>query len=657
MMSIFNRIFGRQLMVAVLLLSLVGITSCGKKEPPGKALFMAKGCNACHNFGGGDSQTGPDLKGVTSRRDAAWMKKWLKDPAGMLQTDPVAQELAKKFKNPMPNLPLTDGEVDQLIAYMEWEAKNGAPVAEFKPLNDTEFAEAKDIYFNRCSGCHGAKRWGATGPSLLPNTHIEKAAEVQGGGTKAKGVESLSSILMNGTAKGMPAWGKEKILDERQINLMARYIQMDPPAIPKLDMATAKKEWQLIVPVKDRPTKDETGGKSVNYFGIVLRDAGKVAIVDGTTKEKIAVLESGYATHILRSSHSGRYFYMIGRDGKIALIDVWSKTPQVVARGRTCWDARSVDSSKAPGFHDKYAIIGCYTPFQYAIVDGATLEPISITSVAESKDWATGNALPEVRVASIVASLKKPFWVINLKESGWVYLVDYTDPKNPKEKRIKANNALHDGGWVRLPNSTELRYFIVAANAKNQMCVIDTVSQTLVKPAEGAGPCIEVGGVPHPGRGANFVHPKFGPVFATTHIGDDKLTFIGVDPKGHPANAWKVVEVHTIKSAGSLFVKSHPKSGNLWFDMPLSSQEGTNGEAGVYDIKTGKIHYMKISNDRIVHFEYNKDGTEVWISGWLDNVIYVYDDKTMQLKKKITGDWVKTPTGKFNMYNTQHDIY
>jgi nitrite reductase (NO-forming)/hydroxylamine reductase len=59
----------------------------------------------------------------------------------------------------------------------------------------------------------------------------------------------------------------------------------------------------------------------------------------------------------------------------------------------------------------------------------------------------------------------------------------------------------------------------------------------------------------------------------------------------------------------------------------------------------------------VVHLEYDKDGKEVWISGWLDKKIYVYDDKTLELKKVITGDWIKTPTGKFNVYNTSKDIY
>ncbi|MDH5681870.1 MAG: nitrite reductase, partial [Spirochaetota bacterium] len=279
-----------------------------------------------------------------------------------------------------------------------------------------------------------------------------------------------------------------------------------------------------------------------------------------------------------------------------------------------------------------------------------TLEPISIKSVSDSKDWSTGNPLPEVRVASIVASDKEPFWVINLKESGWTYLIDYTDPKNPKETRIKTDNFLHDGGWVKVPGQKELRYFVVAANAKNKMVVVDVIDKKLVKR-------IDTAKIPHPGRGANFVHPKYGPVFVTSHIGEDVLTFIGSDPKGNPKNAWKVVETIKIKSAGSLFVKTHPKSQNLWFDMPLSAKKGVNGQLGVYNIKTGKIDYITISPKRIVHLEYNKAGTEVWVSGWLDNSIYVIDDKTRKVIKKITGPWVKTPTGKFNVYNTRHDIY
>jgi nitrite reductase (NO-forming)/hydroxylamine reductase len=62
-----------------------------------------------------------------------------------------------------------------------------------------------------------------------------------------------------------------------------------------------------------------------------------------------------------------------------------------------------------------------------------------------------------------------------------------------------------------------------------------------------------------------------------------------------------------------------------------------------------------------VHLEYNKEGTEVWVAVWgtMEDVtaVLVYDDKTLELIEEITGDWMRTPTGHFNVYNTVHDIY
>ena len=91
--------------------------------------------------------------------------------------------------------------------------------------------------------------------------------------------------------------------------------------------------------------------------------------------------------------------------------------------------------------------------------------------------------------------------------------------------------------------------------------------------------------------------------------------------------------------------------------MPLSSQEGVNGEVGVYNIKTGEIKYLKASPKRITHMEYNAQGTEVWVSGWLEGTILVYDDATTNLIKTVKESWVQTPTGKFNVTNTSKDIY
>jgi nitrite reductase (NO-forming)/hydroxylamine reductase len=47
----------------------------------------------------------------------------------------------------------------------------------------------------------------------------------------------------------------------------------------------------------------------------------------------------------------------------------------------------------------------------------------------------------------------------------------------------------------------------------------------------------------------------------------------------------------------------------------------------------------------------------VWNGKDQKSAIVVVDDKTRKLKKLIKGDKLITPTGKFNVYNTQHDIY
>ena len=64
---------------------------------------------------------------------------------------------------------------------------------------------------------------------------------------------------------------------------------------------------------------------------------------------------------------------------------------------------------------------------------------------------------------------------------------------------------------------------------------------------------------------------------------------------------------------------------------------------------------------RVVQPEYNKAGDEVWFSVWSaknqESAIVVVDDKTLKLKKVIKDPKLITPTGHFNVYNTQHDIY
>jgi len=75
-------------------------------------------CTACHTMGEG-VKVGPDLKEVATRRDAEWLKRFIKDPAAVRATgDAVAKANLDTFKTPMPNLGLKDADVDAVVAFL-----------------------------------------------------------------------------------------------------------------------------------------------------------------------------------------------------------------------------------------------------------------------------------------------------------------------------------------------------------------------------------------------------------------------------------------------------------------------------------------------------------------------------------------------------------
>ena len=539
-------------------------------------------------------------------------------------------------------------------------------MAQDKPQAPTmtaaEKETAKKIYFERCAGCHGVLRKGATGKNLEPHWSMtDKEGKTTEGGMLALGQSRLEKIIGYGTDGGMVNF--DDILTKEELTLMAKYIQNTPDVPPEFSLKDQMDSWKVLVEVKDRPTKQLNKLNLKNVFSVTLRDTGEVALIDGDTKEIVNIVKTGYAVHISRLSASGRYVYVIGRDGRVSLIDLWMEKPAVVAEVKIAFDARSIDTSKFKGFEDKYAIAGGYWPPQYTIMEGDTLKPLKVVSTRGVT--VDGDYHPEPRVASIVSSFIKPEWVVNIKETGQILMVDYSDIENLKTTTIGSAKFLHDGGW-----DASKRYFLVAANASNKIAAVDTKTGKLAA-------LVNVAKIPHPGRGANFTHPPFGPVWATGHLGADVVTLIstasdeGKNAKYKKYNWTVVQEVKHVP--GNLFVKTHPKSKNLWADSAQNPDKDIAESVTVWKLndlsKPFKVlHVAKDSGlpetkavKRAVHPEYSADGKEVWISLWGgktdQSAIVVYDDATLTVKKVITDPKMITPTGKFNVYNTQHDIY
>ncbi|MDH3264213.1 MAG: cytochrome c, partial [Paracoccaceae bacterium] len=62
-------------------------------------------------------------------------------------------------------------------------------------MTPDEYLRANTIYFERCAGCHGVLRKGATGKALTPDI------------TREGGFEYLRDFITYGSPAGMPNWG------------------------------------------------------------------------------------------------------------------------------------------------------------------------------------------------------------------------------------------------------------------------------------------------------------------------------------------------------------------------------------------------------------------------------------------------------------------
>ncbi len=91
----------------------------GNASEQGKEIFISS-CSGCHTIGQG-VLVGPDLAGVTSRREESWLVRQITDPEGLIaEKDPIALQLLKEADDmAMPAPGLSDKEVLAVIAYFK----------------------------------------------------------------------------------------------------------------------------------------------------------------------------------------------------------------------------------------------------------------------------------------------------------------------------------------------------------------------------------------------------------------------------------------------------------------------------------------------------------------------------------------------------------
>ncbi len=112
----------------------------------GAYIFRTR-CQMCHSIGQDNGNgIGPDLLGVTKRRETQWLARWMMMPGQLLkEKDPIAMKMFKKFDEiPMPNLALNEADVRALLDYFEsLDNPQTKPVASNRKLESIDGKTAR----------------------------------------------------------------------------------------------------------------------------------------------------------------------------------------------------------------------------------------------------------------------------------------------------------------------------------------------------------------------------------------------------------------------------------------------------------------------------------------------------------------------------------
>ena len=132
----------------------------------GKHVWQKYNCNDCHTILGIGGYYAPDITKVAKYRDKAWLGRFLRDPQGVWAAERM-----------MPNLHLSDAEVDNLVSFMTWvsdiDTNNWPPkpmmaAAAPEVAGEVRGGEGQRLFaLKGCQSCHMVNGVGGkVGPDL-----------------------------------------------------------------------------------------------------------------------------------------------------------------------------------------------------------------------------------------------------------------------------------------------------------------------------------------------------------------------------------------------------------------------------------------------------------------------------------------------------------
>jgi mono/diheme cytochrome c family protein len=501
------------------------------------------------------------------------------------------------------------------------QSKKSAP----ETLEVAQKIEAKAIYDNYCSSCHGVNRLGATGPALIPQAlkHLRKK-------------RALDTILNGRAATQMPGFALD--LKPQQVENLIQYIYTPLESAPDWGMDEIKQSHILNKFEKPLSNMPRFKADPLNIFLVVEHGDHHVSVLDGDTFKRLHRFKSRYSLHGgIKYSPDGRYAYLGSRDGWVSIFDVYNF--KIIAEIRAGLNTRNIAVSS----DGRYVMVGNYLPHSVVILDAKDLKPLKVIEAKSIKGESS-------RVSAVYTAPPRESFIVALKDIPEVWEISWRDDAKapytglvhdyrpdsgedlPNEtvkfpiRRIKVNNVVDDFFF-----DPAYRNLIGASRDGNAWVVNLLVGRPTHQ--------IPLSGMPHLGSGISWMRNNKR-VIATPNLKAGKISIIN-------AEDWTIV--HEVETLGpGFFLRSHENSQYVWADVFF----GPNKDV-VHVIDKNTFEIVKtlrpVKGKTSGHIEFTRDGRYALLSIWdPDGALIIYDAQTLKEFKRIP---MKKPSGKYNIYN------
>jgi mono/diheme cytochrome c family protein len=226
---------GRALRITALSLLSLPLYPAGTRAQEA-TLFFKQNCTSCHTIGGGPL-TGPDLKGVTQRRDRAWLVPFVLNPKGVIDAgDPVAAKLFQEARGAvMPTVfGITRERVESLLDLIEAESKldrsqfAGVQISD-RPFTADDVEQGREYFL-------GLRRLANGAPACVSCHHVDGTVGLGGGKLgpdltkvyeRLQGRKQLAAWLAAPATPTMAPVFKQHPLQPEEILALAAYFDQE----------------------------------------------------------------------------------------------------------------------------------------------------------------------------------------------------------------------------------------------------------------------------------------------------------------------------------------------------------------------------------------------------------------------------------------------